>query len=70
MVQAGIDVADALLTVTEVARKMNVCQRTVHNLMAKGHLAFVNIAVQTKKYRRVPRAELERFLRERFTGTA
>jgi len=69
MVQAA-EVGEALLTIQEVAKRLSVSVRTVHTLLDRGHMASINVAVLTKRRRRIPRAEVERFLRERFVGKA
>lgn len=69
MVQAA-ELTGPLLTVQEAAVRLKVSRMTMRKLLETGKIAFINVGADSKQYRRVAVAELERFLRERFTGRA
>jgi len=61
------DKARTMLSVEEIAAKLECSRAHVINLIEGGDLGCVNIGAGKTKYFRIPAAEWERFLRKRAT---
>ena len=54
-----------ILTVAEVAARLEVTEQHIHDLIAEGQLQAVDVGGGGKKYWRIPREAYDKFLADR-----